>query len=92
MKIRWPTKTAPYKNNVVRPADPKPGQLKPLEEIEVDYVKLALKICGGNKSKAAKLLRIDRGTLARKLRSQPGEGDRRQYDRKRDRREVVSEI
>jgi DNA-binding NtrC family response regulator len=76
----------------LRPAEPNPGQLKPLEEIEVEYVKLALKICGGNKSKAAKLLRIDRGTLARKLRSQPGEGGRRQNDRKRDRREVVSEV
>jgi DNA-binding NtrC family response regulator len=52
----------------VKPSNPEPGSLKPLEKMESEYVKLAVKICGGNKSRAAKLLRIDRGTLARKLR------------------------
>jgi len=40
--------------------------LKPLDEIEREYVQRALKICGGNKSRTARALGIDRGTLARK--------------------------
>lgn len=40
--------------------------LKPLEEVEREYVQFALAVCDGNKSKAARLLGIDRGTLARK--------------------------
>jgi transcriptional regulator with PAS, ATPase and Fis domain len=50
------------------PNNPGPGSLKPLVKIECEYVRTAVKICGGNKSRAAKLLGIDRGTLARKLR------------------------
>jgi DNA-binding NtrC family response regulator len=57
-----------YVVNGVTPSAPEPAELKPLDKIETEYVKLAVKVCGGNKSKAAKLLRIDRGTLARKLR------------------------
>lgn len=52
-----------------RPAEPKPEELRPLNAIEAEYVKLAVSLCGGNKSKAAKLLHIDRGTLSRKLRA-----------------------
>jgi transcriptional regulator of acetoin/glycerol metabolism len=48
--------------------NPEPGSLRPLVTIECEYVRQAVKICGGNKSRAAKLLGIDRGTLARKLR------------------------
>jgi DNA-binding NtrC family response regulator len=44
------------------------GEWKPLEEMEREYVRLVLKACAGNKSKAARLLGIDRGTLARKTR------------------------
>lgn len=57
-----------YVVNGMKPADPPPDKLKPLDEIESEYVRLAVNICGGNKSKAARLLGIDRGTLARKLR------------------------
>ncbi len=42
------------------------SEIRPLNEIEREYVLHALKVCNGNKSKAARLLGIDRGTLARK--------------------------
>ncbi len=40
-----------------------------LKEVERDAIERALKVSGGNKSKAARLLGIDRKTLWRKLRS-----------------------
>ena len=43
--------------------------IKPLEEVEREYVQFVLALCNGNKSKAAKMLGIDRGTLARKAQS-----------------------
>lgn len=53
--------------------------LKPLEEVEREYVQFALAVCDGNKSKAARLLGIDRGTLARKAQNSvetfPSEAD-----------------
>jgi DNA-binding NtrC family response regulator len=44
------------------------SSLKPLDQVEKEYILFALGLCDGNRSKAAKLLGIDRGTLARKLR------------------------
>jgi len=41
--------------------------LKPLEEVERDYVARVLSSTGGNKAKAARILRIDYKTLLRKL-------------------------
>ncbi|MDZ7373438.1 MAG: sigma-54 dependent transcriptional regulator [candidate division KSB1 bacterium] len=46
---------------------PEPG-IRPLWEIERDYIALALKKVGGNISKASRLLEIDRKTLYAKIR------------------------
>ncbi len=40
-----------------------------LEEVERAYILHVLELCGGNRSQAAKLLRIGRNTLLRKIRS-----------------------
>ncbi len=39
----------------------------PLEEVERDHIRRTLDACGGNRTKAARLLGIGRNTLARKL-------------------------
>ena len=39
----------------------------PLREVEKQAIKQALEDCGGNRTKAAKLLDIDRSTLRRKI-------------------------
>ncbi len=49
------------------PADP--GAVRPLAEVERDYVRAALDACGGNRSEAARRLGIGRNTLLRKLSS-----------------------
>lgn len=41
----------------------KQNRLKPLKEIISEHINLGLALCGGNQSKAAKLLGIARGTL-----------------------------
>ncbi len=46
-------------------------RIKPLSEVEREYIERVLRLCGGNKSKAAKLLGISRLTLRRKL-QKPG--------------------
>ncbi len=43
------------------------GELLPLREMERRYVARVVEACGGNRSKAARLLGIGRNTLARKL-------------------------
>ncbi len=43
------------------------GQIKPLAEIEMEYIKYVLKKCNGNKRKSAALLGINRKTIHRKL-------------------------
>ncbi|HHF42740.1 MAG TPA: sigma-54-dependent Fis family transcriptional regulator, partial [Candidatus Aminicenantes bacterium] len=40
---------------------------KSLEEIEKEYIKLVLQAQGGNKSRTAKILGIDRKTLLAKI-------------------------
>jgi DNA-binding NtrC family response regulator len=42
--------------------------VKTLDQVEKEHIQFALQMCDGNRSKAAKMLGIDRGTLARKLR------------------------
>jgi DNA-binding NtrC family response regulator len=44
-----------------------PGQLVPMEEIERRYILHVLETVNGNKSTAARILRLDRKTLYRKL-------------------------
>ncbi|MDP1908456.1 MAG: sigma 54-interacting transcriptional regulator, partial [Hyphomicrobium sp.] len=46
---------------------PSGAELKPLDEVEHDYVAHVLRSTGGNKAKAARILRIDYKTLLRKL-------------------------
>ncbi len=43
------------------------GQIKPLAEIEIKYIKYVLNKCNGNKQKAASLLGINRKTIHRRL-------------------------
>jgi DNA-binding NtrC family response regulator len=51
-----------------------PELLQPLEEVERRYVMQALETLGGNKSLAAKVLRVDRRTLYRMLERWEGRG------------------
>lgn len=43
------------------------GDILPMEDVEKNYLKYALKLSGGNISKTAKKLKIGRATLYRKL-------------------------
>lgn len=43
------------------------GEIKPLAEIEMEYIKYVLEKCDGNKQKCAALLGINRKTIHRKL-------------------------
>jgi len=43
------------------------GQVKPLAEMEIEYIKYVLSKCDGNKQRAASLLGINRKTIHRKL-------------------------
>jgi len=47
--------------------NPAAGRCKPLDEVEKEYIKAVLQAHYGNKSKAARVLGIDRKTLAAKL-------------------------
>jgi two-component system response regulator HydG len=44
-----------------------PAELQPLEEVERKYILHVLDAAGGNRTLAARLLGLDRGTLYRKL-------------------------
>lgn len=52
-------------------ADPEP---EPLSAIERRYILRVLRLCAGNKSRASRLLDIDRRTLYRKLSQYAQEG------------------
>ncbi len=56
-----------YEKEVYEIKKNSPSELLPLSEIEKDYILKILKITGNNKSKAAKILGIDRKTLRLKL-------------------------
>ncbi len=50
-----------------------PAEIITIEELERRYIDRAMKLLGGNKSRAAELLRLDRRTLYRRLEKYEGE-------------------
>ena len=52
------------------PAIPAAGEVRPLEEVERDYIAAALRASGGNRAKAAERLGIGAATLYRKLKKE----------------------
>ncbi len=49
--------------------------IRPLADVELDYIRHVLKLCDGNKTQAAELLGITRLTLRNKLRELNGQAD-----------------
>jgi DNA-binding NtrC family response regulator len=62
-----PPKVRDFKPGQLLIAVDDPSELLPLEEIERRYIARVIKACGGNKSKAARVLGIGRKTLYRHL-------------------------
>jgi two-component system response regulator HydG len=62
-----PRKVRDYKEGHVLVASDDPNELMPLEEVERRYIARVIAACGGNKSKAARVLGIGRKTLYRHL-------------------------
>jgi two-component system response regulator HydG len=62
-----PERIRSYESTRVTPIDVDAGQVLTLQELEKRYVERVLKAVGGNKTRAAKLLGLDRRTLYRKL-------------------------
>jgi len=50
---------------------PTPTGRRTLREVELDAIRTTLQACGGNQSRAARILGIDRATLRRKMKSMP---------------------
>jgi DNA-binding NtrC family response regulator len=65
----------------IRQAFPRPvaaaGKIRPLDDVEKDYILAALKLNGGNQTRTAEQLRIGSATLYRKLKSYGSIGDKR---------------
>src|SRR5262245_44295029 len=59
------------------------GEPCALRNMEHEYILQTLERTGGNRSQAARLLNIDRGTLARRLKTVAGENPRKTPDSKR---------
>ena len=62
-----PEKVRNYQSSHIVIADDDPDQLPTLEDLERRYIQRVLKAVGGNKTRAAKVLGLDRRTLYRKL-------------------------
>lgn len=62
-----PERIRSYESARVTPIDVDAGQVLTLQELEKRYVERVLKTVGGNKTRAAQLLGLDRRTLYRKL-------------------------
>jgi two-component system response regulator HydG len=62
-----PEKIRDYRASHVVVAADDPSELVPLEEVEKRYVLRVLEAVGGNKAVAARILKVDRRTLYRKL-------------------------
>lgn len=67
-----PEKIRAYKKKGLNVNTFNPDELMPMEEMEQRYIKHVLEAVGGNKSKAAEILRFDRKTLYRKLERSDG--------------------
>ena len=65
-----PRKVRDFQSGHVLVAGDDPSELMPLEEVERRYIARVIEACGGNKSKAARILGIGRKTLYRHLDSQ----------------------
>jgi DNA-binding NtrC family response regulator len=57
-----------------------PGVVRPLAEVEMMAIEHALRVCGGNKTRAAQLLGISRQTLRTKLKELALEDDAEEAD------------
>ena len=62
-----PERISAYKSTRINPIDVDAEQVLPLQELEQRYIERVLKVVGGNKTRAARLLGLDRRTLYRKL-------------------------
>jgi two-component system response regulator HydG len=70
-----PVKIRTYTPSHVLVPGSDPAGLVPLEEVERRYILHVLEACGRNQSLAAQILRIDRKTLHRRLKSYLREGE-----------------
>lgn len=64
----------PWDLALTRPEPPPDPEPEPLAAIERRYILRVLRLCAGNKSRASRLLDIDRRTLYRKLAEYAQEG------------------
>jgi two-component system response regulator HydG len=62
-----PDRVRNYRGSHVLVTSEDPSELVPLEEVERRYILRVLEALGGNKTLAARTLRLDRKTLYRKL-------------------------
>ncbi|MGH7295808.1 MAG: helix-turn-helix domain-containing protein, partial [Polyangiaceae bacterium] len=62
-----PEKIRDYRSDRIPVETGEASEIVPLDELERRYVERALTILGGNKSRAAELLGIDRRTLYRRI-------------------------
>lgn len=62
-----PEKVRDHTQKQILLAGDDPSELPPMEEVEKRYIAHVVRIAGGNKSRAARLLGFDRKTLCRKL-------------------------
>jgi len=70
-----PEKIRSYSSTKVPLVSDDPEELVPLEEVELRYIRRVLEAAQGNRTEAARILGVDRKTLYRKLRSEPGGGE-----------------
>jgi len=62
-----PERVRKYRRSQIVLSSDDPGELVPLEEVERRYILRVLEACGGRRMEAARILRLDRKTLYRKL-------------------------
>lgn len=62
-----PRKIRKYNTHFIRIESHNPADLEPLAEVEKKYIQYVLKTVGGNRTRAAQILCMDRKTLYRKL-------------------------